>query len=76
MLGQITALAARHTLPAIYTLREFALAGRLTSWGTSLAEQHRLAGHLPVVAAQSRFMSPALQGKTVIRAVQRTLFEC
>jgi hypothetical protein len=52
------------------------VAGHLTSWGTSLAEQYRLAGHLPVVAAQSRFMSPALPGKTVIRTVQRTLFEC
>jgi putative tryptophan/tyrosine transport system substrate-binding protein len=42
--AQITALAARHALPAIYTLREFALAGGLMSWGTSLTEQYRLAG--------------------------------
>jgi ABC-type uncharacterized transport system substrate-binding protein len=42
--AQITALATRHALPAIYTLREFALAGGLMSWGTSLTEQYRLAG--------------------------------
>jgi putative ABC transport system substrate-binding protein len=43
--AQVTALAARHALPAIYTLREFALAGGLMSWGTSLTEQFRLAGN-------------------------------
>jgi ABC-type uncharacterized transport system substrate-binding protein len=43
--AQITALAARHAVPAIYTLREFALAGGLMSWGTSLTEQFRLAGN-------------------------------
>jgi putative ABC transport system substrate-binding protein len=42
--AQITALATRYALPAIYTLREFALAGGLMSWGTSLTEQYRLAG--------------------------------
>ena len=38
------ALATRHALPAIYTQREFAEAGGLMSWGTSLTEQYRLAG--------------------------------
>jgi len=42
--AQIVALAARHRLPAIYTQREFAEAGGLMTWGTSLTEQYRLAG--------------------------------
>ncbi len=42
--AQIAALAARHALPAIYTTREFAEAGGLMAWGTSLTEQYRLAG--------------------------------
>jgi putative ABC transport system substrate-binding protein len=42
--AEIAALAARHGLPAIYTTREFAEAGGLMAWGTSLAEQYRLAG--------------------------------
>jgi putative tryptophan/tyrosine transport system substrate-binding protein len=42
--ADIAALAARHALPAIYTQREFAEAGGLMSWGTSLTEQYRLAG--------------------------------
>ena len=42
--AQIAALAARHALPAIYTTREFAQAGGLMTWGTSLTEQYRLAG--------------------------------
>ena len=41
---KIIALAARHALPAIYTTREFATAGGLMVWGTSLTEQYRLAG--------------------------------
>jgi putative tryptophan/tyrosine transport system substrate-binding protein len=42
--GEIVALAARYALPAIYTQREFAVAGGLMAWGTSLTEQYRLAG--------------------------------
>jgi putative ABC transport system substrate-binding protein len=42
--ADLAALAARHALPAIYTQREFAVAGGLMSWGTSLAELYRLAG--------------------------------
>jgi ABC transporter substrate binding protein len=38
------ALAARNALPTISPLREFAVAGGLVSYGTSIMEAHRLAG--------------------------------
>ena len=41
---QLAALAARHALPAIYQLREFALAGGLMSYGTSLGHSMHEAG--------------------------------
>jgi putative ABC transport system substrate-binding protein len=41
---QLIALTARHALPAIYEFREFALAGGLMSYGTSLAGAYHQVG--------------------------------
>ncbi len=41
---QLAALAARHALPAIHPLRDFAMAGGLMSYGTSLADALREVG--------------------------------
>jgi putative ABC transport system substrate-binding protein len=42
--NQIVALAARHTIPAMYYLREFTAAGGLLSYGTSLPDSYRQVG--------------------------------
>jgi putative ABC transport system substrate-binding protein len=42
--AQIVRLAARHAIPAIYHWREFVEDGGLISYGTGLADAHRLAG--------------------------------
>ncbi len=42
--NQLAALAARHAVPTIYELREFAESGGLISYGTDLADVYRQAG--------------------------------
>jgi putative ABC transport system substrate-binding protein len=42
--NQLVALAARHAVPTIYELREFAEAGGLISYGTDLTDVYRQAG--------------------------------
>ena len=42
--AQLGALALRHSVPAIYQLREFATAGGLMSYSGSIRDSSRLAG--------------------------------
>ncbi len=43
--NQIVALAARHKVPAVYEFREFAAAGGLMSYGTSLSDSYVQVGN-------------------------------
>jgi ABC-type uncharacterized transport system substrate-binding protein len=42
--GKIVALAAQHSLPAVYQVREFAAAGGLVTYGTSITDANRQLG--------------------------------
>jgi putative tryptophan/tyrosine transport system substrate-binding protein len=42
----IAGLAVRHALPAVYQLREFAAAGGLLSYGSSVVDGYRQCGVL------------------------------
>jgi putative ABC transport system substrate-binding protein len=42
---QLIGLAARHAMPAVYHLRDLAVAGGLMSYGGSLSDAYRLAGN-------------------------------
>jgi putative tryptophan/tyrosine transport system substrate-binding protein len=41
---QVATLTVRHRIPAVYQRREFAAAGGLVSYGTNIADTHRLVG--------------------------------
>ena len=65
---QLVALAARHSMPAIYELREFAEAGGLISYGTNLADSYRQVG---------AYTGRILKGTTIaeLPVVRSTKFE-
>src|SRR5262249_22188171 len=52
---QVAALTARHSVPAIYGYREFAVAGGLMSYGGSLTDTYRTPG-IPRAQSPTRFL--------------------
>jgi putative ABC transport system substrate-binding protein len=71
---QLAALAARHALPAIHYFSEFALAGGLMSYGTSLILRGEKPADLPVQQATKLDLTVNLKtAKTLSLTIPETL---